>query len=631
MSGMEIAGLVLATFPIVIECLNKMKKGNRRVVLIQLARELKVEMTIFKNSWNRLLQLAGEDSITGESLDPDTVSSIVDICEDLLDSLENLKHRVEKYGDEGTTLLHAIFNHSDEYCNEKLTRIHRLNENLDKLVNGAQFQLSFKTTHTKVVNAAQHYKRMRDHAKMIHDALKEKLETSTCGCSHHSANLRLQMRYIGKPNRGDKDAQSQSLSMRFSVIFAIAMAEQENRWRNVELERIENVWVAPQCQTQLTPWAKESTPNTAQICHMHGTVESGASGHTRSVNMPSEVPTDGSMTSASSSTMNRMTLTNQKDIFQSLSPMPQSPSPKFTSAKSLVLDRKQKPKSVSLKSLSHNIQPYSGSAQAGKSASVVTNTAQQTTAATTASNITGITNHIISCFCSRVREAEEIHCCLGIIVCKNAQTHRVWIPRQPLSIPRLGRAITLANMLHDLKPEAAPALEERLKLGVRLASSVLQLHNTEWLNERWNKEEIWFIQEDPCRNPILKYPLVRRAFQPGDKPASTNPIEAFTGRYNASLFSLGIALMEIWHWKSLETMDIGDGWKYYLELRGKAPASFTDAVGQCFHDLGHTETQLHLDDFKNAVYLKIVLPLEDTLKWFCGKDNLAQIFEEYST
>jgi len=70
-----------------------------------------------------------------------------------------------------------------EYRNDKLSRIHRLNENLDKLVNGVQFHLSFRKTHTKVVNAAEHYKRMRDHAKVIHDALKEKLEASVCRCN----------------------------------------------------------------------------------------------------------------------------------------------------------------------------------------------------------------------------------------------------------------------------------------------------------------------------------------------------------------------------------------------------------------------------------------------------------------
>lgn len=70
---------------------------------------------------------------------------------------------------------------SEEYRNEKLTRIHRLNDNLDRLVNGVHFQLP---THTKVVNVAEHYKSMRDQAEKTYDALKEKLqETSACDCS----------------------------------------------------------------------------------------------------------------------------------------------------------------------------------------------------------------------------------------------------------------------------------------------------------------------------------------------------------------------------------------------------------------------------------------------------------------
>jgi len=86
-------------------------------------------------------------------------------------------------------MLHVTFTLTDEYRNGQLSRIHRLNDNLGKLVHGAHSQLSFNETHTKVVNAAKYYKRMREQAKAIHDALKEKLETSTCGCSVCSISL----------------------------------------------------------------------------------------------------------------------------------------------------------------------------------------------------------------------------------------------------------------------------------------------------------------------------------------------------------------------------------------------------------------------------------------------------------
>ena len=109
-TGVETAGLVLAAFPIAIECVkyyvdaaSKVKQmRNHRTVLSQLAREVKAEMTIFKNSRNRLLQLAGENPISGAttrgtSLDPDSISSIVDICKDLIDILEELRDKFEKY------------------------------------------------------------------------------------------------------------------------------------------------------------------------------------------------------------------------------------------------------------------------------------------------------------------------------------------------------------------------------------------------------------------------------------------------------------------------------------------------------------------------------------------------------
>jgi len=87
---------------------------------------------------------------------------------------------------------------------------------------------------------------------------------------------------IGKPNNDGKGPES----IRFSVIFAIAMAEQEKRWRSIEVERIENAGITPQCQSQLTHQTKGSKPNTGSIIRMPGVMEAGASGHTRTLNRP---------------------------------------------------------------------------------------------------------------------------------------------------------------------------------------------------------------------------------------------------------------------------------------------------------------------------------------------------------
>jgi len=111
MAGVEAAGLVLAAFPVVLECIHKLKEmRNHRAILRQMEREIRAERTIFKNSWNRLLELAGEDKILGTlsatshySMDHDSVISILDICEDLLGILEELKHKFG-IGPEETTV-----------------------------------------------------------------------------------------------------------------------------------------------------------------------------------------------------------------------------------------------------------------------------------------------------------------------------------------------------------------------------------------------------------------------------------------------------------------------------------------------------------------------------------------------
>ena len=79
------------------------------------------------------------------------------------------------------------------------------------------------------------------------------------------------MRYmnIRKPNKDVKNPKPEPLSIRFSII---ARAEQEKRWRSIELERVENAGIASQCQSQLTP---SIIP-----------VEARASGHTRALNTP---------------------------------------------------------------------------------------------------------------------------------------------------------------------------------------------------------------------------------------------------------------------------------------------------------------------------------------------------------
>lgn len=69
-----------------------------------------------------------------------------------------------------------------EQCIE---RIHRLNSNLNMLVNGAAALEANKLRK----DVARHYQRVRKHAIILYSALKERLQISSCQCKVCTVHL----------------------------------------------------------------------------------------------------------------------------------------------------------------------------------------------------------------------------------------------------------------------------------------------------------------------------------------------------------------------------------------------------------------------------------------------------------
>ena len=194
--------------------------------------------------------------------------------------------------------------------------------------------------------------------------------------------------------------------------------------------------------------------------------------------------------------------------------------------------------------------------------------------------------------------------------------------------------VSLAKLL-SLPP---PTRRERLKLAVKLASSVLQFHKTEWLQERWGKQDIYFIQEDP---KSLEIPVVCQAFTPESSVPEASMKSIIS--CNLSLFSLGIVLIELWFWRSVESFQVNKpgandppedldtarfitATKLIQTLYGDAGSNYGDIVRRCINGLDHREIQLENDEFKNEVYLKVLQPLERDLEHFYS-EPLEKIFK----
>ena len=236
---------------------------------------------------------------------------------------------------------------------------------------------------------------------------------------------------------------------------------------------------------------------------------------------------------------------------------------------------------------------------------------------------------IIECFCSAIRNRTKICTCIGILLGKNIK-HPVWVPSAPLTSATV---VPLAKLLSL----PAPHMRERLKLAVRLASSVLQFHTSGWLQERWDKNDIFLVQRDSSQ-PSLETPVVHHDFTP--EPSSpTKPSLVFC---NLSLFSLGIVLIELWFWKHVESFQADtpkaedpDTTIFTTALRlverldQLAGAKYSNSVRRCIRGLDHPEPRLENNEFKNEVHLKVLQPLEKHLEDFCDK-SLWEIFPALS-
>ena len=236
---------------------------------------------------------------------------------------------------------------------------------------------------------------------------------------------------------------------------------------------------------------------------------------------------------------------------------------------------------------------------------------------------------IIQCFCSAIRNITEICTCIGKcigILSSNNLKHPVWVPRAPST---LARAVSLAELLSQSSP--APLPLHRLKLAVRLASSVLQFHTSGWLQDRWSNKDVYLVQRGSSQSS-LEIPVVHHAFT-REPPSSEASIELTIYHCNLSLFSLGIVLIELWFWKRVESPQAHNpnlarfitAAELIRTLSEDAGALYASSVKHCIYGLGPQELRLENNEFKNEVYLKVLQPLEKHLEAFCNK-SLGEIF-----
>jgi len=220
-----------------------------------------------------------------------------------------------------------------------------------------------------------------------------------------------------------------------------------------------------------------------------------------------------------------------------------------------------------------------------------------------------------------------------------SETRLPYYSRQATSIP-------YPSGVYCFSLELSKNARKRLVLGVKLASTVMQLHTTDWLTETWNKDDILFPAQHNG-TAVLSKPMICRKFSSSVTPpqqvkgarASDNH-NLLSIPVNKSLYCLGIVLIELWFQKDLNDLRDDPGpmsdeeqfltaYKQITQLEQSAGATYAGAVRCCIlgSGLGDGKPDLREPQFQREVHNKIISPLEDNLKWFCGVDKLAEALD----
>lgn len=186
------------------------------------------------------------------------------------------------------------------------------------------------------------------------------------------------------------------------------------------------------------------------------------------------------------------------------------------------------------------------------------------------------------------------------------------------------RAISLEEFLEERR-QMDP--EDRIKLAVNLASSLLQYNLTPWLRRCWTKNAVHFLVQTRTVTGIdVEHPLIIRYFS---DHASEIPNELPENDPELALMELGILLLEIWDMRTFESwlentghvtdcLQVQDRYfrlrysiEWFQSLKGKLLPNYQKVVGICLRpsvfDLFHTSWEDK--DFRMAVYREIVEPL----------------------
>ncbi|KAF8247101.1 hypothetical protein K440DRAFT_644130 [Wilcoxina mikolae CBS 423.85] len=598
-TGFEVAGLALAIFPILVQGLGFYVDGAQKIkdlrdhkhILNRLVVDLTVERVCFEEQVCALL----EGVVSAETL--------AELMSGVGWEKPEFQHQLSKSLGEETAmtfkkLVGALFLSLKELNDNlgleegKENALDDISKTVRQLERLAAPRHATGLKQTREIRSAKMYSSMRNHAINLHGALWEKFRSqSACQCpAVHNANLRLE-------NVSATISKKDQSNPRFSVLFSFDLSPIPNEspsmpwiWREIEFEALND---NPRIQSTATA----DSGGFPKVCD--------AQSDSSSLETTHEVP-DLKERGSHRRRLKNVVLKPFKRIFHS-EPSP----PRRSGGPSVSTRQEQSTPKKSVMFASDFDTPK-------RTLTFELELAQE-----------------IKDLCATIANTSQQKTALGVL-----GSGKGWWFRTSIA-SHCGDYRPEAVSLDSLLEREALRMSDRLRLGVQLASALMQLHRTEWLGESWGKQDIFFPQMTTraplasggfglILNPVVEKPFVRRSF--GTTGDIQNPEHIRTMKsslaapYDKSLFSLGIVLIELWFGKRFQdlleypkcTKDLTDTTDFLVaysllsQVQENAGAMYGIAVRRCIVGLEYPSSSTTLDDdnFKSAVHINVVSELE---------------------
>ncbi|KAL2063770.1 hypothetical protein VTL71DRAFT_5575 [Oculimacula yallundae] len=625
MSGFEVAGVVLGAWPIVIGGLKFYAEergvikdfNNCQPLVKDIYRQLKREKVVFETSSKRLFNavaqqanlplghvaammispedlrwtdVQGKDSEGLFSLKTATLYSearkdIEDVLAKIQESLNKVPPRDENKHTTKRQWQRLLFAIKQDQLDVQLEKAEKLNRFLVELTRETNIS-SFAEPSRR---SAKHYSTVREQAMLMADALQRKLLREKCPCkSRHSASLALEVRLSKKRTK----------NCAFHVLLGSEAA----------LPTTQRQWITWEAEIQATEGS--IIPNPTDFLDQPPTA-------TSAITLSQVIPSASVSETATTDGDSKGQSARKKRSFK-----------RFWRAKKSRSDNVSALDDISLHTLAvtTNITPEGGPSNRNLVVKFEVQDGESEDAKT----------EEISNLCALITATPMQATVYGLLISCDGRRQTIRRAAKPCCSTENVKMVSLAQILSAGLWETKP----RSILGLKLASTVLQLYQTAWLSDDWGKDDIFFIKEEDG-TIVTEKPFLRP--RTGNIPSRPGTVPATINMNVPCLLALGVVLLELHYKKSIDELQmerpefaVSDDdspersnskrscliWQLIEKMY--AGNNFEEVLKRCVGGLDGAWSDINKEELRDMIEEKIIVPLENEVLWLHGSNRIEQ-------